>query len=213
MRTGLQKLVEWYFNVGSALSPAIVHSKMKEMLAEEQSCVKDNPEPLTQAKKPSPSLIAELREWLVECDEWVGLPDKDKSSFLGILRRHSTPAPVDKGLVEIKGLLRKAYERLPIMSEDEIDELNSILDDIKMYSRHQPAEVEPLAVLADRKGIAIIEILPPIDKVNTWDIEIMSAISDGVQREKVFEGETYSAAEQSARAFLSSLPDAKGGSK
>ena len=76
------------------------------------------------------------------------------------------------------------------------------------YHTIKPKE-EPLAVLADRKGIASIEILPPTKTVKTWDIELLRDIpdGDGIERERVFEADTYPAAEQAARQWLNEQPD------
>lgn len=81
-----------------------------------------------------------------------------------------------------------------------------------ILSRH--AEEEPLAVLADRKGFYSVEILPPTNEVEDWDISLCIELSDneGSQREKWFEGPTYSEAESNARQYLNALPDTgKGG--
>jgi hypothetical protein len=79
-------------------------------------------------------------------------------------------------------------------------------------SRHtpKPAEpVEPLAVLADRKGLSVYWI----KRTKThWCIILCTEnyrvyVKQGID----FSGATYDEAEQSARAYLSSLPDKMGG--
>ena len=74
-----------------------------------------------------------------------------------------------------------------------------------------PATLEPLAVLADRKGFYEVRIQGPTKTVNAWDIELCSELEDeeGSQREKTFDEPTYAAAEQAAKKYLETLEDKK----
>ena len=71
-------------------------------------------------------------------------------------------------------------------------------------------DVEPLAVLAYRKGVSF-EVCPPsfyVHNVEVWDIGIGEP-KKGLYTS--FEASTYTACEAKARAYLESLEDVKGG--
>ena len=71
--------------------------------------------------------------------------------------------------------------------------------------------VEPLAVLADRKGYFIARIDGNGEDSHKWDIGMFQFTEEGEEVNwKGFEAPTYEAAELAARAFLSSLKDKEG---
>lgn len=82
-----------------------------------------------------------------------------------------------------------------------------------ILSRHPaPAEVEPLAVLADRKGCwikSIINYAPDLPVKNEWYLTIGQEGEDimGCPKEEIFCTSTYAAAEAKAREYLNGLPD------
>ena len=72
-----------------------------------------------------------------------------------------------------------------------------------------PVEVEPLAVLADRKGVSV-EITPPSfyqTEGEGWDIGV-AVPWEGMLYP--FDSPTYAECEAKARAYLNGLPDAAG---
>ena len=74
-------------------------------------------------------------------------------------------------------------------------------------------DVEPLAVLADRKGWYIQDILPPVKACPGWEINLCSK---EINKESIYdkfncEAPTYPACEAKARAYLEGLEDVKGG--
>jgi len=75
--------------------------------------------------------------------------------------------------------------------------------------RASAVEVEPLAVLADRKGYEAVNIIPPTGVVKEWDIELLRGYEDGdgVELEKTITAPTYAECEAQARAYLEGLED------
>jgi hypothetical protein len=83
----------------------------------------------------------------------------------------------------------------------------------EILSKYHPVPslpVEPLAVLADRKGVTIGG-MSAISPYGDWKIVLVKVCIDWPYNEKAIIGPTYEAAELSARAFLSSLKDKEGG--
>ena len=67
----------------------------------------------------------------------------------------------------------------------------------------KPVEVEPLAVLADRKGYEILWIC---HESNEWCICMTDKASTPPPGSELFKGPTYAECEAKARAFLAGLP-------
>lgn len=81
-----------------------------------------------------------------------------------------------------------------------IDKIDSIL------SRHK--EQEPLAVLADRKGLMVERINHyVISKI--WEVVLKDKTIKSELAFSLFNGKTYPEAESKAREYLNSLPDKK----
>ena len=74
-----------------------------------------------------------------------------------------------------------------------------------------PVEVEPLAVLADRKGYYISRIDGNGEDSHRWEIGMFQFTEEGEEVNwKGFEAPTYAECEAKARAYLNGLPDAAG---
>ena len=71
--------------------------------------------------------------------------------------------------------------------------------------------VEPLAVLADRKGYYISRIDGNGEDSHRWEIGMFQFTEEGEEVNwKGFEAPTYAECEAKARAYLNGLPDAAG---
>jgi hypothetical protein len=74
---------------------------------------------------------------------------------------------------------------------------------------------EPLAVLADRKGWYVQDILPPIKACPGWEINLCSKEmnKESVYDEVNCDAPTYAECEAKARQYLNGLDDVKGEKK
>ena len=112
----------------------------------------------------------------------------------------------DKTIAELREWKRNHYD------SDRMECGSKAFDEI--LSHAVPVkDVEPLAVLADRKGWYIQDILPPVKACPGWEINLCSK---EINKESIYdkfncEAPTYPACEAKARAYLEGLEDVKGG--
>jgi len=110
--------------------------------------------------------------------------------------------------------MKKMIEELrTILELDGYEEDGPVMTIISRLSRHAAKVEEPLAVLADRKGWYVQDILPPIKACPGWEINLCSK---EMNKESVYDkvncdAPTYAECEAKARAYLEGLDGVKGG--
>lgn len=166
-------------------------------------------------------LIAELREYFK--NHCPGMKNMDYEELQEILSRHTPAVGPSESEVDIHDILKqvqdqkisvgKAEELLtPFLCELEenakktLGHLREFIDP-KYYHGPTPStpEIEPLAVLADRKGFWL-----NINQHNgLWHIggSIKHMVANNKKSDFYEECHTYSATESKARAYLMALPD------
>ena len=101
--------------------------------------------------------------------------------------------------------LRELVSRYELSAHRGLQEVCSgVLDVCDKLDRHSKVE-EPLAVLADRKGILRFQY--DVYGDNTWSIYLNKDEENGHWTEKEFYSSTYAECEAKARAYLEGLDD------
>ena len=174
------------------------YAKARSLLAEEA------------AQKPAADLWGQHKQMIkLAQDNGMTLAANWAVNMSGRTFSERPTAPADRGLREA---LQRVIDEHELTSNTKAQQILAgicqALDDNPATPTESIAE-EPLAVLADRKGFYSIEILPPTNDVEDWDISLCTELSDneGSQREKWFDAPTYSAAEAKARKWLNALPN------
>ena len=170
------------------------------MLAEETA----NATPYEEKPAANADLVAELealrdRRYCDACDlskrtECLGWEQKAKDGRYG-KPEHEAHKKVDAMFGESKGV-------------------HDAIEIIRKYRPVKAHPVEPLAVLADRKGYSIKQIerfAPNLPVPEEWYISIETEGLDvmGCPNGKIFTAPTHAACEAKARAYLDTLPDTK----
>ena len=125
-----------------------------------------------------------------------------------ILREHCPSEAMEKVLARWDKQIAMDYKDLS-EREKEMDR-EEAKKTLEVLSRYEA--IEPLAVLADRKGYWKTRFTTACDAMakNYWTCEIEKESFDTrVDNQRIFDfiGKTYAETEQNARAFLETLPD------